>query len=120
MGIPHMKKIFAAAAIAASFSPIGVLAQERLGDAALGALSGAVVLGPIGAVAGGAVGYFAGPDIARSWGLQRYDPPPRQRSTRRSATSNVRQEAGIRAASAQGDIQRDASTPSPVTRRAAE
>ena len=34
------------------------LAQERAGDAALGALSGAVVLGPIGALAG-AVGLQA-------------------------------------------------------------
>jgi hypothetical protein len=32
-------------------------AQERTADAALGALSGAVVLGPLGAVAGAVVGY---------------------------------------------------------------
>ena len=35
-----MKRIFAAAVIAVSFTPLGVLAQERAGDAALGALSG--------------------------------------------------------------------------------
>ncbi len=46
-------------------------AQERAGDAALGALSGAVILGPVGAVAGAVVGYTAGPSIARSWGLRR-------------------------------------------------
>jgi hypothetical protein len=66
-----MKRIFAAAAITLAFAPSGALAQERTGDAALGALSGAVVLGPIGAVAGAVVGYTAGPSIARSWGLRR-------------------------------------------------
>jgi hypothetical protein len=35
-----MKKIFAAAAMTLAFAPSGVLAQERAGDAALGALSG--------------------------------------------------------------------------------
>jgi hypothetical protein len=34
-------------------------------------LAGAVVLGPIGLVAGAAVGYTAGPSIASSWGLRR-------------------------------------------------
>src|SRR5262249_22578878 len=66
-----MKKIFAAGVINLAFMPSGVLAQERTGDAALGALSGAVVLGPIGAVAGAVVGYTAGPSIAHSWGLRR-------------------------------------------------
>jgi hypothetical protein len=41
--------------------------DHRPGDAALGALSGAVVFGPVGAV----VGYAAGPSIARSWGFDR-------------------------------------------------
>jgi hypothetical protein len=45
--------------------------EHRGGDAALGALSGAVVLGPIGAVAGAVVGYTAGPSIARAWGFRR-------------------------------------------------
>lgn len=49
--------------------------EHRGGDAALGALSGAVVFGPVGAVAGAVVGYTAGPSIARSWGF-------RQRSAR--------------------------------------
>ncbi len=68
-----MKKLLAAAVIGLSFAPVGVIAQERAGDAALGALSGAVVLGPVGAVAGAAVGYTAGPSIARSWGLRGSD-----------------------------------------------
>jgi hypothetical protein len=66
-----MKKILAALAIAITFAPFGASAEERTGDAALGALAGAVVLGPIGLVAGAAVGYTAGPSIASSWGLRR-------------------------------------------------
>jgi hypothetical protein len=45
-------------------------AQEKLGDGAMGALAGAVVAGPVGLVAGGIIGYTAGPGIARSWGLK--------------------------------------------------
>lgn len=58
------------------------MAQERAGSAALGALSGAVVLGPVGAVAGAVVGYTAGPSIARSWGLRRSSARQRQSSKR--------------------------------------
>ena len=72
MGVEgHMKKLIAAVVIAMALAPSGVRAQERTGDAALGALSGAVVLGPVGAVAGAVVGYTAGPAIANSWGLRR-------------------------------------------------
>jgi hypothetical protein len=67
-----MNKMIAAVAIAMAFAPLGALAQERVGDAALGALSGAVVLGPVGAVAGAVVGYTTGPAIASSWGLRRH------------------------------------------------
>jgi hypothetical protein len=71
-----MKKLFLAAIVAAALvasmlAPSGALAQERAGQAALGALSGAVVLGPVGAVAGAVIGYTAGPAIASSWGLRR-------------------------------------------------
>jgi hypothetical protein len=71
-----MKKLFpavivAAALVATMLVPSGALAQERAGQAALGALSGAIVLGPVGAVAGAVVGYTAGPAIASSWGLRR-------------------------------------------------
>jgi len=51
--------------------PSTALAEERATDAALGAVSGAVVLGPIGAVAGALVGFTAGPTISHSWGLHR-------------------------------------------------
>jgi len=52
-------------------------AQERVGNAAIGAVAGAVVFGPVGAVAGAAVGYTAGKGIARDWGLKRNRPPHR-------------------------------------------
>ena len=58
----------AAVAVALAATPAG--AQERVGDAAMGALAGAVVLGPIGAIAGGVVGYAQGPHIARRMGLK--------------------------------------------------
>jgi len=66
-----MKQFLAAVVMAVSLAPLGALAQERVGDAALGGLSGAIVLGPVGAVAGIVVGYAAGPAISRSWGLRR-------------------------------------------------
>jgi len=75
----NMKKIVAAVLIAISCMSSAALAGERVGDAALGGLSGAVVFGPVGALAGVAVGYTAGPAIARSWGVRRH---PR-RSVRR-------------------------------------
>jgi hypothetical protein len=50
--------------------PAAAGAQERIGDAALGALAGAVVAGPVGAVAGGAIGYTAGPRIAKRMGVR--------------------------------------------------
>ena len=66
-----MKKCLTILALAMTLVPFGASAQERAGDAALGALAGAVVLGPIGLVAGAAVGYTAGPSIASSWGMRR-------------------------------------------------
>jgi hypothetical protein len=46
-------------------------AGERAGDAALGAVAGAVAAGPVGLVAGGMIGYTAGPGIATEWGVRR-------------------------------------------------
>ncbi|HEY0912210.1 MAG TPA: hypothetical protein VGD75_18465, partial [Bradyrhizobium sp.] len=68
------KAILATAPLAivlALSSPSAAVAGDRPGDAALGALSGALVLGPIGAVAGAVVGYSAGPSIAHSLGFRR-------------------------------------------------
>jgi hypothetical protein len=66
-----MKKQIVAALIVGSFFSFQARAQERAGSAALGAVSGAVVLGPVGAVAGALIGYTAGPAIAHSWGVGR-------------------------------------------------
>lgn len=67
-----MARTLAVAALALTLLSSAAMADEhRGGDAALGALSGAVVLGPVGAVAGAVVGYAAGPSIARSWGFRR-------------------------------------------------
>ena len=65
-----MKKTIASAALSLALMSSAAMAEERSTDAALGAVSGALVLGPIGAVAGALVGYSAGPSIASSWGLR--------------------------------------------------
>ena len=54
--------------------PLTARAQERAGDAALGAVSGAIVFGPVGLVAGALVGFTAGPSISRSWRDNRHYP----------------------------------------------
>ena len=82
-----MSKTIAIAVLFLSLGSTAAMAQERGGDAALGALSGAVVLGPIGAVAGAVVGYTAGPSIARSWGFRRSSGT---RHVRRSAQQETR------------------------------
>ena len=85
-----MKKFFAATVISTLCFPVGVLAQERAGDAALGALSGAVVLGPVGAVAGAVVGYTAGPSISHSWGLRRSEPRYEERAAKSSTATSAK------------------------------
>src|ERR1700737_4743776 len=52
LGGNAVKKQLVAILIAGSFFSFQARAQERAGSAALGAVSGAVVLGPVGAVAG--------------------------------------------------------------------
>ena len=84
----RVKRTSAVTALALSLIYSVAMAQERGGDAALGALSGALVLGPIGAVAGAVVGYTAGPSIARSWGLTRS-------GTARQGGKSVRREARV-------------------------
>jgi hypothetical protein len=88
-----MKKLILCVAVALALTSVAAKAAERAGDAALGALSGAVVLGPIGAVAGAVVGYTAGPHIARSWGFHR--------SSARGGRRMARQDAGAPAADGQ-------------------
>ena len=77
-GSSRMKKSITAAALSLVLLSSAAVAQERTGDAALGALSGALVLGPVGAVAGAIVGYTAGPSIASAWGVRRSSHPPRR------------------------------------------
>jgi len=90
-----MKKLVVAAVIAGSFFSVAAKAQERAGSAAIGAVSGAVVLGPIGAVAGALIGFTAGPAIARSWGVGHS--ASRAPVRRTGQTSAAPQEAGVRA-----------------------
>ena len=59
--------IVAAAGLVAAglmLAPVAASAHERIGDAAMGAAAGALVAGPIGLVAGGAIGYAEGPHIS--------------------------------------------------------
>lgn len=60
-------KAFAGGVVVAAgllLAPAAASAHERVTDAALGGLAGAVVFGPVGLVAGGVIGYTAGPKIA--------------------------------------------------------
>ena len=107
-----MKKIVVATVIAIWCVPTATVAGERVGDAALGALSGAVVLGPVGAVAGAVIGYTAGPSIANSWGLKRSEPKqsaklPAQTTSKRISSAQVNPPADPR----RGASARDVPTP---------
>jgi hypothetical protein len=82
-----MKNLLVGTLIVGSLISFEAKAQQRAGDAALGAVSGAVVLGPVGAVAGAFIGYTAGPSIAHSWGLRHSSRRSRvQRTAQTSAT----------------------------------
>jgi hypothetical protein len=81
-----MKQQIAVVATAMMISTAAV-AGERATDAALGAVSGAVVLGPIGAVAGAFIGYTAGPSMSRAWGVRGRSASARQ--SRRTASNDV-------------------------------
>jgi hypothetical protein len=69
-----MKAILASAAVitAVAMMPATASAGERVGDAALGALAGGLVFGPVGAIAGAAVGYTNGPGIAHGLGVHHH------------------------------------------------
>jgi hypothetical protein len=118
-----MVRALTAAAMILLLAPSAALAQERATDAALGAVAGAVVLGPIGAVAGAFVGYSAGPSISRSWGVDRSRAPRHRRQaskdgmrgTRAQATNNVGgptpSEREARVATSQGEANNSAPAP---------
>ena len=82
-----MKRFLASVVMAVTLTPSVAFAQERVADAALGGLSGAIVFGPVGAVAGIVVGFAAGPGISRSWGLSRPDYRYYARTAPRSAVA---------------------------------
>jgi hypothetical protein len=109
-----MHKIVAVAAVTMALLSSAAEAQERAGDAALGALSGAVVLGPIGAVAGAVVGYTAGPSIARSWGLRRSSSKPARRSAKRANQRVTTVSDSRRAVSGPAAAPKAAAAPPPV------
>lgn len=82
--------------------PLAAHADERPGDAAIGAVSGALVFGPVGLVAGAIVGYAAGPSISHSWRRNRNHPrqttrakqPTRVAASARTPMPRPRPEAG--------------------------
>jgi hypothetical protein len=87
-----MTKALIAAATILLLAPSVAFAQHRAGDAALGAVSGAVVLGPVGAVAGAFIGYAAGPSIARSWGIDRSGTARQRRQASRERVRGAKAE----------------------------
>jgi len=80
-----MKRLIAAVTIVLAFAS-QARADERVGQAALGAVSGGLVFGPVGLVAGAVVGFTAGPTIARSW---RANHPPRQHAHAAKRSTHV-------------------------------
>src|SRR3954453_13514484 len=88
----NMIKAYTTAAMLLVLAPSAALAR-RAGEAALGAVAGAVVLGPVGAVAGAFVGYTAGPSISRSWGLEGSRSSRHRRQASRDSVRGARAEA---------------------------
>jgi hypothetical protein len=82
-----MRRTLAVAALMLALMPGLAAAGERPADAALGALSGALVFGPVGLVAGAVVGYTAGPSI--SHGLRRGEPRQARRASSYEARASV-------------------------------
>jgi len=64
-----MKSLSVLTVLTVALLPLAAHAGDRGTDAALGAVSGAVVFGPVGALAGALVGFTAGPAIGHSWGV---------------------------------------------------
>ncbi len=113
-----MKWKIAFSILALSLATQATADEHRGGDAALGALSGAVVLGPIGAVAGAVVGYTTGPSIAHAWGFRRGSAahqrarPPRQNAQASASAAQVTPTAATAAATPQPRLATSARTAS--------
>jgi hypothetical protein len=104
-----------------ALAPIAAAAQERAGSAALGAVSGALVFGPVGAVAGALVGFTAGPSIARSWGVKRSEPRPVKSQAPRTTQPASKARASTPGGRSQNaSAQAAAMPPSPTAPRAAQ
>jgi hypothetical protein len=89
-GMPMRKTIVIATVTLSLIASQARADEHRGGDAALGALSGAVVFGPVGAVAGAVVGYTAGPSIAHAWGFRRsHSAARRTRAARQEAAPHL-------------------------------
>jgi hypothetical protein len=111
-----MKKQAVIVALVLTVSTAAV-AGERATDAALGAVSGAVVLGPIGAVAGAFIGYSAGPSMSRAWGVRGRSASsrqPRRTASNEPATYRESQAAMPASAPARPAAARPASKPPAV------
>ena len=81
-----MKITILAAAVAAGLACSAATASagsRDTGNAIMGAGAGFLVFGPVGAVAGAAVGYTSGEGIARSWRGSRRPPRRVHRTTHR-------------------------------------
>ncbi|WP_247836216.1 DNA-directed RNA polymerase subunit N [Bradyrhizobium sp. 200] len=100
-----MIKACTTAAMLLLLAPSAALAQ-RAGNTALGAVAGAVVLGPVGAVAGAFVGYTAGSSISRSWGLEGSRSSRHRRQSSRDSVRGARAEAASPAANSAGQAER--------------
>ena len=111
----NMIKAYSFAALLLVLVPSSALAQ-RAGDTALGALAGAVVLGPVGAVAGAFVGYTAGPSISRSWGLEGSRSSRHRRQASRESVRGARAEAVGATPSSAGQAERSGRVASYPTR----
>ena len=80
-----MRRLAAASVLVLALvaGPEAAQAGERVTDGVLGALAGALVAGPIGLVAGGAIGYTTGPNISQGFSGSRGRVRHRARSRRR-------------------------------------
>jgi hypothetical protein len=58
------KSLLAGGVLAVALLFSQAAAAARVGDTVMGAVAGGLVAGPVGAIAGGAVGYTQGPRIA--------------------------------------------------------
>jgi hypothetical protein len=100
-----MRKRAASAAVAVVLllSPAAARAGERVTDAAVGAVAGAVAAGPVGLIGGGIVGYVAGPQIACDIGVKRCYRHARYRRSGYGPRETTARDEGAYRSPARGD-----------------